>query len=54
MTNEQVTTKTAHSMIEFDRIVKELIDTGFENLGAWEFYNAKLNIRVILKLKVNF
>lgn len=48
------TIKIANSMMEMDRIIKELIDAGFENLGSWEFYNRKIDIKVIVKVELGF
>ena len=49
----KTTTKTCTTLMEMDRIIKELGDAGFENLGSWEFYSEKLDTLVILKLKLD-
>ena len=47
-------TKIAKSMMEMDGIIKELVDAGFENLGSWEFYNRKLDMKVTVKVELGF
>lgn len=49
-----ITTIKVKGLKEMDRAIQGLIDSGFENLGSWEFYEKKLDIKVILKVELGF